>query len=172
MQVSNGGKLLNNSRRKWPKRLFVGSAAAAGVAGGVAVMAEPGLGRGEHFSISENKLTTFIKGTGIGPIYKFEMEDDGHELPLDYDVAAMEQFFKNRPLEVLCRTGEILSEVLPYFTRAFIWEYLIRSVQYKSCQYPLQRIIFQEKDPGSRGFAAEVRGGVAGAVDQAGAQLH
>ena len=95
----------------------------------------------------KTNLQLLFKGGGIGPIYKFEMEDDGHELPLDYDVAAMEQFFKNRPLEVLCRTGEILSEVLPYFTRAFIWEYLIRSVQYKSCQYPLQRIIFQEKDP-------------------------
>lgn len=63
----------------------------------------------------------------IGPIYKFEMEDDGQELPLDYDVTAMEQFFHKRPLEVIYRTGEILTEILPYFTRAFIWEYLIRS---------------------------------------------
>ena len=88
--------------------------------------ARPGKGWALFILVSENKLTTFTKGTGIGPIYKFEMEDDGQELPLDYDVAAMEQFFKKRPLEVLCRTGEILSEVLPYFTRAFIWEYLIR----------------------------------------------
>ena len=56
------------------------------------------------------------------------MEDDGQELPLDYDVTAMEQFFHKRPLEVIYRTGEILSQILPYFTRAFIWEYLIRSV--------------------------------------------
>ena len=54
------------------------------------------------------------------------MEDDGQELPLDYDVTAMEQFFHKRPLEVIYRTGEILTEILPYFTRAFIWEYLIR----------------------------------------------
>ena len=56
------------------------------------------------------------------------MENDGQELPLDYDVTAMEQFFHKRPLEVIYRTGEILTEILPYFTRAFIWEYLIRSV--------------------------------------------
>ena len=65
--------------------------------------------------------------SGIGPIYKFEIENDGSELPLDYDVAAMETFFNKRPLEVMYRTGEIFAELLPYFTRAFIWEYLIRS---------------------------------------------
>jgi len=109
-QATDGGKLLNSSRRKWPKRLIIGSAAVAGVAGGVAAMTEPGLG----------------PGSGIGPIYKFEVENDGYELPLDYDVAAMEKFFNKRPLEVIYRTGEILSAILPYFTRAFIWEYLIR----------------------------------------------
>ena len=100
--------------------------AVAGVAGGVAAMTEPGLGRGEIPHQFVNQFSSLVQGTGIGPIYKFEVEDDGNELPLDYDVAAMEKFFKKRPLEVIYRTGEILSAVLPYFTRAFIWEYLIR----------------------------------------------
>ena len=73
-------------------------------------------------------MSSSLLVSGIGPIYKFEIENDGSELPLDYDVAAMETFFNKRPLEVMYRTGEIFAELLPYFTRAFIWEYLIRSV--------------------------------------------
>merc|ERR1719336_2667969 len=38
----------------------------------------------------------------------------------------MERFFNSRPLEVLGRTGEILSEVVPYLSKLFIFEYLIR----------------------------------------------
>ena len=47
---------MNNSRRKWPKRVIIGSAAAAGVAGGVAVITEPDLGRGEKLSKIVSKL--------------------------------------------------------------------------------------------------------------------
>ena len=97
------------------------------MAGGVAALTEPGLGRGEIPHQFVNKFSSLVKGSGIGPIYKFEVENDGYELPLDYDVTEMEKFFNKRPLEVIYRTGEILSAILPYFTRAFIWEYLIRS---------------------------------------------
>ena len=38
----------------------------------------------------------------------------------------MENFFKSRPLEVLQRTAGILSEVVPYLSRLFVWEYFIR----------------------------------------------
>ena len=125
-------------------------------------------------------MSSSLLVSGIGPIYKFEIENDGSELPLDYDVAAMETFFNKRPLEVMYRTGEIFAELLPYFTRAFIWEYLIRSVaglvqiHYFDTYIYEQRTNehFQEKDPGPRGAAAEVRGGVAGDAHQAGPQLH
>ena len=51
--------------------MILGSAAAAlGVAGGVSLASE----------------------AGIGPIYKFEEPGAGSGLPLDYNVAAMERF--------------------------------------------------------------------------------
>ena len=80
------------------------AAAALGVAGGVSLASE----------------------AGIGPIYKFEEPGAGSGLPLDYNVAAMERFFNSRRLEVLGRTGEILAEILPFVARAWLWEYLIR----------------------------------------------
>ena len=93
--------------------MILGSAAAAlGVAGGVSLASE----------------------AGIGPIYKFEEPGAGSGLPLDYDVAAMERFFNSRPLEVLGRTGEILAEILPFVARAWLWEYLIRWGQYHHYQ--------------------------------------
>ena len=89
--------------------MILGSAAAAlGVAGGVSLASE----------------------AGIGPIYKFEEPGAGSGLPLDYNVAAMERFFNSRPLEVLGRTGEILAEIMPFVARAWLWEYLIRWEQY------------------------------------------
>merc|ERR1719342_518083 len=63
--------------------------------------------------------------SNIGPLYKFENVKD-YDLPLDYNIRAMENFFKSRPLEVLQRTAGILSEVLPYLSRLFVWEYFIR----------------------------------------------
>ena len=93
--------------------MILGSAAAAlGVAGGVSLASE----------------------AGIGPIYKFEEPGAGSGLPLDYNVAAMERFFNSRPLEVLGRTGEILAEILPFVARAWLWEYLIRWRQYHHYQ--------------------------------------
>ena len=38
----------------------------------------------------------------------------------------MENFFNKRPLESVKRACEILSEVVPYLTRLFLWEYGIR----------------------------------------------
>ena len=38
----------------------------------------------------------------------------------------MEHFFHERPMEVVQRTGEILSKVLPYLARLVIWEHFIR----------------------------------------------
>jgi predicted unusual protein kinase regulating ubiquinone biosynthesis (AarF/ABC1/UbiB family) len=42
-------------------------------------------------------------------------------------VPAIEAFWKKRPLEVIQRTGEILSILVPYFSKLVIWEYLIRT---------------------------------------------
>jgi len=89
--------------RKWPQRLAVLGSVAVGTVGGVSMYNQQ----------------------SIGPIYKFESDED-LGLPLDYNVEAMEKYFNARPLEVLQRTGEILSELVPYFSRLFIWEYMIR----------------------------------------------
>ena len=90
-------------RSRWTRRVLLGSA-AVGVVGGVSMLSSE---------------------SAVGPIYKFESSED-YGLPLDYDIPAMEQYFRSRPGEVLMRTGEILSEVVPFFSRLFIWEYWIR----------------------------------------------
>jgi len=61
----------------------------------------------------------------IGPLYQFENTED-YDLPMDYNIKAMQHYFSRRRLEVLSRTFEILSEVLPFFSKLIIWEYLIR----------------------------------------------
>ena len=96
-------------RRKWrmsrPRRLALASAVgAAGLAlGGLAV-----------------------QDSTIGPIYQWEENGEEAQLPLDYNVPAMDRFFVARPGEVTRRTGQIMTELLPYCCRLFIWEYLIR----------------------------------------------
>jgi len=63
--------------------------------------------------------------SSIGPIYEFENTAD-YDLPMDYNIQAMQHYFNNRPIEVMQRTCGILSEIVPYFSRLFIWEHLIR----------------------------------------------
>lgn len=48
------------------------------------------------------------------------------ELPRSFQPRELEQFFASRPLEVTARTWEILSSLLPYLCRLFIWEHCIR----------------------------------------------
>jgi len=91
------------TRRKWPRRVLLASAGLGTVTVGLGVKQD----------------------SNIGPIYNFENTND-YDLPLDYNISAMEHFFNDRPLEILQRSGEIVSEVLPYLARLFIWEYFIR----------------------------------------------
>jgi len=63
--------------------------------------------------------------SSIGPIYEFENTAD-YDLPMDYNIQAMQHYFNSRPLEIMQRTFGILSEIVPYFSRLFIWEHLIR----------------------------------------------
>merc|ERR1712123_542854 len=63
--------------------------------------------------------------SSIGPIYEFENTSD-YDLPMDYNIQAMEHYFNNRPMEIMQRTCGILSEIVPYFSRLLIWEHLIR----------------------------------------------
>merc|ERR1712241_695571 len=66
-----------------------------------------------------------LSESSIGPLYNFENTTD-YDLPMDYNINAMQHYFNNRPLEVMKRTFEILHETIPYFSRLFIWEHLIR----------------------------------------------
>jgi len=47
-------------------------------------------------------------------------------LPVEYDAQIMNSFFHNKYFLVTSRTLEILSQIIPYATRLFVWEYLIR----------------------------------------------
>ena len=62
----------------------------------------------------------------LGSVYKFQEDQDQDELPLVYDVAKIQAYWSKRPKEVIRRTAEILSILLPYIYKLVIWEYLIR----------------------------------------------
>jgi len=66
-----------------------------------------------------------VSESSIGPLYNFENTTD-YDLPMDYNINAMQHFFNNRPMEVMQRTFQILYETVPYFSRLLIWEHLIR----------------------------------------------
>ena len=51
---------------------------------------------------------------------------DSDQLPLEYDVEKIISYWSKRTPEVIKRTAEILSILLPYFHKVVIWEYLIR----------------------------------------------
>lgn len=55
-----------------------------------------------------------------------EGEGKAHKLPITYDVAAIKKFWDARPREVIGRTVEIISELVPFLGKVFVWEYLIR----------------------------------------------
>jgi len=93
----------SSQRRRWPRRVFLASLGLGSVTVGLGVKQD----------------------SNIGPLYKFENTGD-NDLPLHYDVSAMEQYFNNRPLDSVQRASEILSELLPYLSRLFLWEYFIR----------------------------------------------
>merc|ERR1712179_614892 len=47
-------------------------------------------------------------------------------LPTEYDLIAIQAYWRARPLEVIERTLECSKVLVPYFTRLFLWEYAIR----------------------------------------------
>jgi len=94
------------SRRRWSKSkkfMFASAIGASSLAVGNIVVSE----------------------SSIGPLYNFENTTD-YDLPMDYNINAMQHFFNNRPMDVMQRTFQILYETVPYFSRLLIWEHLIR----------------------------------------------
>jgi len=47
-------------------------------------------------------------------------------LPTEYDLVAIQTYWRARPVEVIQRTLECSKVLVPYFTRLFLWEYAIR----------------------------------------------
>merc|ERR1712241_648826 len=80
----------------------------------------------------KNSQTVFDEDSStnpLGSVYQFqesENTDNLDELPLDYDVEKIQAYWSKRPGEVIKRTAKILSILIPYFHKLFIWEYLIR----------------------------------------------
>ena len=54
------------------------------------------------------------------------VESGDENLPLIYDVKAIQQYWRKRPLEVLKRTSEIVVTVLPFVCKIVFWEILVR----------------------------------------------
>ena len=48
------------------------------------------------------------------------------DLPTEYDLVAIQSYWRERPAEVILRTLECSKVLVPYFTRLFLWEYTIR----------------------------------------------
>ena len=48
------------------------------------------------------------------------------ELSLEYDVAALQSYWRSRPVEVAQRALQVVAVLGPYLTKLLIWEYWIR----------------------------------------------
>jgi len=95
---------LLKSRKKWTKTKKVALASLLGGVSVAGVIAAP---------------------PSLGSIYNFQDVSD-YNLSLEYNVTAIEGYFKQRRGEVVGRTGEIICLVVPYALRLLVWEYLIR----------------------------------------------
>jgi len=99
-------------------RKRLAAASAATILGSAFVL------KGSQAVIDEN-----FPNKPLGPVYKFQENseiEEVDELPLVYDVAKIQAYWSKRPKEVIQRTAEILSILLPYVYKLLIWEYLIR----------------------------------------------
>jgi len=102
------GRLL--SRRNFVARPLIFKPSRRRIVGGVVGISAAS---GALFASSRVNLETEIR----------EVEE---LLPVEYDAQVMNAFFHDKYFLVTSRALEILSQIIPYATRLFIWEYLIR----------------------------------------------
>jgi len=102
------GRLL--SRRNFVARPLIFKPSRRRIVGGVVGISAAS---GALFASSRVNLDTEIR----------EVEE---LLPVEYDAQVMNAFFHDKYFLVTSRALEILSQIIPYATRLFIWEYLIR----------------------------------------------
>lgn len=113
----NGPINSEKSRRNRNRFAAVVATAAASVAvGSVAV------------KNSQRVFDEDLTSKPLGSVYNFQESEivDSDQLPLEYDVEKITSYWSKRTPEVVKRTAQILSILLPYFHKVVIWEYLIR----------------------------------------------
>ena len=49
-----------------------------------------------------------------------------HSLPTEYNISAIQAYWRKRPAEVILRMAEVTLAFAPYITKLFLWEYWIR----------------------------------------------
>lgn len=88
--------------------------------------------------LNQSKRTWVLLSTSIGTvgfaniilgsdsISKPLVQDEDDRLPLVYNVEEVQKYWHKRPIEVLSRTLQILQVALPYLSKLFLWEFLIR----------------------------------------------
>jgi len=87
----------------------LGTAASIGVAG-IAI----GGAHNAAFSNTDNSR------------YKYTSEDPDGSLPTEYNIPAIQAYWRRRPKEVILRMIEVALAFAPYLWKITIWEYLIR----------------------------------------------
>ena len=110
------------SRTKSSKKLIaVSLTAGSALVGGTTI-----------FAINQSgKVLDHDKQNPLGDIYEFQTDisidqEEDDTLPLVYNAKRIEKYFKEKPLEVLLRTGEIIGVLGPYVWKLLVWEYFIR----------------------------------------------
>ena len=111
-----------NSARKSlkPRHIVYATATTTLAAGATITLGFAGLAvSGAHDAIVT--LPSDISGERISR--ERQLKD---ELPTEYDLAAIQAYWRSRPTEVMQRTFECCKVLLPFFSRLFLWEYQIR----------------------------------------------
>ena len=121
--------------RKDPNKIRLGRAKSSKKLIAVSVTAGSALLGTTVFAINQSgKVLDHNKQNPLGDIYDFQTDTivdhqeqvDIDTLPLVYNAKRIEKYWKDRPLEVLLRTGEIIGVLGPYIWKLLVWEYFIR----------------------------------------------
>ena len=103
-----------------PRHVFYAAATATIGAGAVASLGLAGLA----ISGAHSAAFTYKDDGDADETRTLERNID--KLPTEYDVPAIQAYWRARPVEVLCRMTQVSIVFVPYITKLIIWEYLIR----------------------------------------------
>jgi aarF domain-containing kinase len=118
--TSNFKRCLFTGRAIKPRHIIIGVASVTVAAGAVVSVGLAGLAvSGAHGAVfsSQGNNDSHSSSTVVA---------NEHSLPTEYNISAIQAYWRSRPTEVLLRMAEVTLAFAPYLTKLFLWEYWMR----------------------------------------------